>query len=227
MRVGSTAGRGPARDRVYEWVRHEVLRGTLSPGSFLEEETVCAAVGVSRTPVREAFHQLAAEKFLTLLPRRGAQVTSVTARDLIEIYEIRRLLEGYAIQHLVERGISAPREAFDLVDVMSEEDRVHRCITGDEDAWFESIDLDRRFHRAIVSATGNTVLTEMYDHLRSRQQRVALSAVQAQPDRVPVINVQHRDLAEAISEGDAGRALSVLAEHLRPLETITSKLDPQ
>jgi DNA-binding GntR family transcriptional regulator len=217
----------PARTRVYEWVRHGILRGELPAGSFLEEETICAAVGVSRTPVREAFHQLAAEKFISLSPRRGAQVTSVTARDLTEMYEMRRVLEGYACENLIERGIRPQREIYDLLATMSEPDRVARCVDGDEDEWFESIDLDRRFHRTIVAATGNTVLTEMYDHLRSRQQRVALSAVQAQPERLSIINEQHAALTRAIAEGDAEAAVAVLAEHLRPIATITAKLPPQ
>lgn len=220
----TTDARVPARIRVYNWVREGILRSELQPGAFLDEATVCEAVGVSRTPVREAFHQLAAEKFLVLSPRRGAQVSSVTARDLVEGYEMRRVLEGYAFRTLIGRGFKPRRDVFDLLDQMSDPERVARCVQGDLDELFESIELDRRFHRTIVAATGNAVLTEMYDHLRSRQQRLTVSVVQAKPDRVAVINRQHAELAQALIDGDAERAVSVLEEHLRPLDSVMEKL---
>ena len=65
------------------------------------------SVGVSRTPVREAFRQLAAERFIALL-RKGAQVTSVTARELKEVYQSRRLIEGHAIASICAAGTGVP-----------------------------------------------------------------------------------------------------------------------
>ena len=92
-----SAAQGPARDRVYVWLRDEIIRGSIEGGRFLDELWVSGTMGVSRTPVREAFHRLAAEKFITLLPRKGAQVRTVTARELEEVYQSRQLIEGHAV----------------------------------------------------------------------------------------------------------------------------------
>ncbi|TCP53024.1 GntR family transcriptional regulator [Tamaricihabitans halophyticus] len=224
--ASESTSRQPARVRVIDWVRDGVLRGELRPGAFLDEAVVCEAVGVSRTPVREAFHQLAAEKFLHLTPRRGAQVSTVTARDLVEVYEMRKLLEGYAVQTLVQRGIAPPPEVDELLAMMHEPARVRRYAALEPEELFASSELNVRFHRAIVAATGNSVLTELYDNLRSRQQRVSVSAVQAQPDRLTTINREHTALVQALRDGDAEGATTILHRHLQPVETVLSKLPP-
>lgn len=207
---------GPARFRVYEWLRDEIIRGTLEAGRFLDEHWVSEAVGVSRTPVREAFHQLAAERFITLLPRKGAQVRTVTMRELEEVYRTRLLMEGHALNAIcaLERG--APSEMLGLMEQMEE--------AGDALDWFTVSFLDRRFHRAIVAAAENTVMTELYDTLRSRQQRVAVTALTASPDRVETINMQHRAIFDAISRHDAESGLRLLELHLRPISEIISAL---
>src|SRR5882762_11343264 len=99
---------GPARDQVYAWLRDAIITGEIEGGRFLDEHWVSGMVGVSRTPVREAFHRLAAERFISLLPRKGAQDRMVTARELEEVYQTRRLIEGHAITALCTTR-TAPR----------------------------------------------------------------------------------------------------------------------
>ena len=207
---------GPARIRVYEWLRDEIIRGSIEAGRFLDEQWVCDAVGVSRTPVREAFHQLAAERFISLLPRKGAQVRTVTARELEEVYRTRLLIEGHALTVMCSLERRVPVEMLGLIEQMEQ--------ASDALDWFTVSFLDRRFHRAIVAAAENTVLTELYDTLRSRQQRVAVRALTARPERVETINKQHRAIADAISRHDAESGLRLLELHLRPLSEITSAL---
>lgn len=207
---------GPARLRVYEWLRDEIIRGSIEAGRFLDEQWVSEAVGVSRTPVREAFHQLAAERFITLLPRKGAQVRTVTSRELEEVYQSRLLIEGQALGVICALERKVPGEMLSLIDQME--------AAGDARDWFTVSFLDRRFHRAIVAEADNTVLLELYDTLRSRQQRVAVRALTARPERVETINKQHRALVDAIANHDATTGLQLLKLHLRPLSEITSVL---
>jgi len=83
--------------------------------------------------------------------------------------------------------------------------------------WFEVSGLDRSFHRAMVDAAGNSVLTELYDTLRSRQQRVAVRALTARPERLTLINSEHRALVAALDEHDEAEATRILHQHLRPV----------
>lgn len=208
---------GPARERVYAWLRDGIIAGTLEGGRFLDEQWVSGAVGVSRTPVREAFHRLEAERFISLLPRKGAQVRTVTARELEEVYQSRRLIEGHAIAEVCAAKAGAPAEMAGLIEEM---DRA-----GKARDWFAVSGLDRSFHRAIVNAAGNSVLTELYDTLRSRQQRVAVRALEARPERLPVIDAEHRALVAALDRHDADEASRVLNQHLRPVSEVVTALD--
>jgi DNA-binding GntR family transcriptional regulator len=208
---------GPARDRVYAWLRDGIIAGTLEGGRFLDEHWVSGETGVSRTPVREAFHRLEAERFISLLPRKGAQVRTVTARELAEVYQSRRLIEGHAIAEVCAARAGAPAGMTGLIDEMER--------AGTARDWFAVSGLDRAFHRAIVEAAGNTVLTELYDTLRSRQQRVAVRALEARPERLSVIDAEHRALVAALDRHDAAEALRVLNQHLRPVSEVVSALD--
>ncbi|WP_158241052.1 GntR family transcriptional regulator [Mycolicibacterium goodii] len=214
--MGSETKKVPASSRAYAWIKNQIIRGYFAEGSYIEEEIVCSAIGVSRTPVREAFRQLAAERFIALSPRRGAQVITVTARDIAETYEVRRLMEYHACRDIVGRGIKPPEEMSEILAVMHEPDKVDRCLAGDPDAWYEAVQLDIRFHRAIVSATGNALLTEFYDTLRARQHRVSLTAVR-NPERKILINEEHTALYESLVAGDAEQAVEVLSKHLQPI----------
>ena len=214
--LATPASPRPAREKVYEWLRDAILSGTIEPGRFLDEQWVSMSVGVSRTPVREAFHQLAAERFIALLPRKGAQVTSVTARELKEVYQSRRLIEGHAIASICAAGTGAPASMAELIEPME--------TAGKDADWFAVSGLARSFHRAMVVAAGNSVLTELYDTLRSRQQRVAVIATRARPDRIPVIDAEHRELVALLNQGDESGAMKLLNLHLRPVPEVLAEL---
>jgi DNA-binding GntR family transcriptional regulator len=216
VEVSEAGAAQPARDRVYERVRDEIIRGTLPAGRFLDESWVSDLVGTSRTPVREAFHRLHSERFIDLLPRRGAQVRNVTSRELEEVYASRRLIEGHAARALCLAGAGAPPSLDGLASQMEN--------AGREQDWFTVARLDRAFHRSIVEAHGNSVLTELYDALQSRQQRVAVRALQIRPQRVPEIDRQHRAIIDALTHNDVDRVASLLDEHLRPIPEITAAL---
>lgn len=204
-----------ARERAYEHVRAGILRGDYPPGAFVEEETVCRAAGVSRTPVREAFQRLDTERFLELLPRRGARVRQVTARELLDLYETRQVIEGFAIDRLCATDESPPEDLAALAAAM-------RALPPDDLP--RHIECDRLFHRTLVGAARNEIMLELYDGLRARQQHVALAALGADPSRVPTILDEHDRLVEAIAARDAAGARRVLGLHLSPIGHVMARL---
>lgn len=215
-RAPGEQGAAPAKDRVYAYVRDLILRGTLRGGSFVEEVQISSALGISRTPVREALHRLEAERLIDFVPRRGAVVRQVTARELIDVYEARKLIESYAVRRMCDDGIGVPFEMRRLVERMqSDEARDEFALT----------ELDRQFHRAMVAASGNAVLTEMYDALRSRQQLVAVTTASVHPARLNATYEEHRDLLAVLESRDAGRAVQAFTYHLRPMPEVLAGLD--
>jgi DNA-binding GntR family transcriptional regulator len=203
------------RDRVYDLILDGIMRGDFADGSFIEEEMVCQMAGVSRTPVREAFNQLAAERILELLPRRGAMVRHVTARELTEVYEARRLIEGHAVRQICQHQLKTPAAMVELCERMEQ--------IGADDL-VQAGELNRQFHRELVAASGNRILIELFDRLHSRIIRVALSALQADPSRTRVICSEHRGLVAKLDAGDTEGALTLLYAHLQPQSNIIAQL---
>ncbi|KQT52519.1 hypothetical protein ASG54_11405 [Aureimonas sp. Leaf460] len=209
----------PAKERVYNYVREQILRGVLRGGSFVEEESVSTVVNVSRTPVREAFHRLEAERFIELLPRRGAMVRQVTADDLVQLYETRRMLEGTAARKICEQRMPLKEGVLRNLEAM-ESMEVH----FDEIDFYQHVHLDRSFHRAIVESAGNTISTELYESLGSRQLRVAIAAATANPSRIRTIVAQHRDIYDGLNAHDYEAVRALLDEHLHPVIDVVSRL---
>jgi DNA-binding GntR family transcriptional regulator len=213
-----------ARGRAYAWVREAILLGRYPEGAFLEEKVLSEEAGVSRTPVREALHRLAAEGFLDLLPRRGAQVRRVTVGEMIETYEMRQVLEIHGFRILCEKRIEIPAEQSELLEHMGDPELLERSRAGDREAIAEHGKLDYRFHYNFVRATGNTVLLDLFRSLQPRHQRIGTSAITIRPTRLPLIMREHHVLLTALREHDFEHAAATLRTHLNPDDTVVAHL---
>lgn len=207
--------RESASQRAYAYIRGKILSGELASDTFVEEEHISALIGVSRTPVREAFSRLQAEHFIELLPRRGARVRGVTLREMFELYEARRMIEGHIAREICAQRLGAPPAMPPLLAEM-------QALPLGQGAHY--IALDAAFHAALVATSNNGVMMEIYDGLSLRQQRIALTSHTIQPRRPVRIYEQHRALLEALDSHDSAAALRVLTEHLRPISEVISRL---
>lgn len=187
-------------------------------GCFIEEEEISSALGVSRTPVREAFHRLEAERFIDLLPRRGALVRQVTAKELLDLYEARRMIEGHAIRRICREELPLPADMHAILAALE------RLPQGD---YFNRVELNREFHFVMIAAVDNVVLSELYQSLGARQQRVAMTAIHTDPTRISRISKEHHALVAALTEWDEEKALAILEQHLRPIVGVISRLPEQ
>jgi DNA-binding GntR family transcriptional regulator len=197
-----------ASRRAYAHVRRQLLEGALADGELLSEGAVAEAVGVSRTPVREAFLQLEAEGLLALYPKRGALVVPLGAREARELFAARVLVESDALRALLARPLPAGLVA-ELRDVVAEQ----RALLGDGDL-VASAEADRRLHRAWVAAAGNGVLLRFFDGLRDRQDRMTVAMLRRGGPRPAELVAEHGAIVEAVAAGDADRATALLAAHL-------------
>ncbi|MEM0907524.1 MAG: GntR family transcriptional regulator [Pseudomonadota bacterium] len=204
-----------ARDKAYAFVVEQIVSGDFRGGEFLEEERVSAAVGVSRTPVREAFNRLESERFIELVPRRGARVREVTAQEMLQLYETRRLVEGFAAERMCAMKVGAPAEMVALQETM---ERLERSDLRSH------VECDRAFHRALMAGSKNLILVEVCDALRALQHQVAYAAVRADPSRLDIILDEHSALIKALDKGDADRAVRILTQHLQPIAQVLATL---
>jgi DNA-binding GntR family transcriptional regulator len=200
-----------AKERAYDYIKGEILGATLGEGEFLTEEGLATALGISRTPVREALLRLDAEGLLTLVPRKGAFVRPVTQREISEVIEVRALVERFAAKQLCDPDFHQRRKlvAESLAALLREQTEL---ATRNDAAGF--IDRDRRFHAEIVAGAGNLTLVDLYQRLRDQQLRMGIRAVTADHDRYESVVREHEAVVEAVASGDADAVAAALNAHL-------------
>src|SRR5512134_3230817 len=149
-------GRNTTAKLVAGMLRDEIQEGGLAPGTRLRQNEVAERFGVSTTPVREAFAQLQAEGLVRIDPHRGAVVFHPTAKDLLEYYEIREVLESLAVTHAIPHLTPAvSKELGDLIE------RMRR--TSDPRRWLR---LNDEFHLKLYECAGRPHLISLIDNLR-------------------------------------------------------------
>jgi DNA-binding GntR family transcriptional regulator len=206
MSAGKRAG--SAADRAHEWLRARILEGTLAGGRLLTEGEVAEAVGLSRTPVREAFVQLAAEGMLELYPKRGALVVMIGAAELRDVMVARALIEPWAartVARLGDRGVVCAILRADTTTAVT------ALADGDERGFQEA---DRAFHSELMAGAGNSALASFHSSLRDRQLRAGTLALRQDAGRATEITLQHEAIADAIEQGDGDAAAASVLSHL-------------
>ncbi|MEU8618199.1 GntR family transcriptional regulator [Streptomyces sp. NPDC048623] len=196
----------PAADRVYMHVKQAVLDRRYEGGTLLTEGELAQAVGVSRTPVREALLKLEMEGLLKLYPKKGALVLAVSAQEIADVVETRLLVEEFAVR----RAVPAPAGLVARLEELLEEQK-RRAEVGD---LAQVAVTDRCFHAEIVKHAGNQILARLYDQMRDRQLRMGVAVMQSQPDRVAKNIAEHEEILERIRAGDAEGAAQCVRRHL-------------
>ncbi|THA25392.1 GntR family transcriptional regulator [Streptomyces sp. RKND-216] len=199
--------RQPAAERVYDHVKRAVLERRYEGGMLLTEGELADAVGVSRTPVREALLRLEVEGLLKLYPKKGALVLPVSAQEITDVVETRLLVE----EHAVRKAATATPAG--LVARLEELLARQHEQAGAGQLADVSVS-DRCFHAEIVRATGNAILVRLYDQLRDRQLRMGVAVMHAHPDRIAKNITEHTEILEAVRAGDADAAAEAVHRHV-------------
>jgi DNA-binding GntR family transcriptional regulator len=198
-----------ATSRAYDHVKQAILDRAYPGGALLSEGELAAAVGVSRTPVREALLRLETEGLVRLYPKRGALVLPVSPQEITDVLETRELVETFTAGKAPLGGELAAE-----LDGLLEAMRAH-AATGDGKEFARA---DRCFHRAIVAAAGNDILTQLYDSMRDRQLRMARLTAD-DPVRTRDAIRDHTEILDAVRSGDRRRVRAAIHRHLQTAGT--------
>ncbi|MCW2944695.1 MAG: GntR family transcriptional regulator [Actinoallomurus sp.] len=198
-----------ATSRAYDHVKQAILDRAYPGGALLSEGEIAAAVGVSRTPVREALLRLETEGLLRLYPKRGALVLPVSPQEVSDVMEARELVETFT----AGKAALGP-ELIDELTGLLEDMREHSAAADAK----EFARADRCFHRAIVAAAGNEILTQLYDSLRDRQLRMSRLTAN-DPTRAADAISDHTEILQAVRSGDRRRIRSAIHRHLQTAGT--------
>lgn len=186
------------------------MEGALEPGAFVREQELGVALGVSRTPVREALARLAADGVLERLPHRGYRVPPDSFARLLDVYPIISTLEV-----LAGRLAFARADAADLAALRALNEQLREAMgEGNVEA---AIDLNERFHAYIAELGGNERLAALLDELRQPLRRLE-SWYYSDAERAERSAQEHDALLDALERGSAERALAIF-EHNMELTT--------
>jgi DNA-binding GntR family transcriptional regulator len=197
-------------DQAYYRIRELIVSLALPPGSPISERELMERLGLGRTPVREALRTLARECLVEVYPRRGMFVSGVDVGDLAGLSEVRAALESHAARLAAERANGDDRAA--IAALLAELNGVDGKL--DERTL---IDLDQRIHRHIYRCTHNPFLEATLDEYYVLTLRIWLLAL----DRVARLEDavgEHRELLEAIRDGDPARAEEAMRRHVSGFE---------
>jgi len=194
-----------------ERLRALILTGEYGPDERLIEEQLAERLGVSRTPVRQALTMLEAEGLVEIAPNRGATVCSFSIEDVWDIYDLRAVLEGHAARRAA--GRIEKRELERLRELAGEMEGLPGRFDDHEEEIRALVARNQEFHGAIVQASRNRRL----EHLISRTVEIPLmfkAFFWYTPHERTISNHYHRQILEALKNGDADRAEITMREHV-------------
>ena len=198
----STLSSGEA---AYAALMDALRAGAFGPGDRLREEDVATRLGLSRTPVREALRRMESDGIVIHRPRIGAVIRSLTHSEVVELYEMRMVLERTAAEMAAKHGAEAEFDALELLNDRIEQDR-------DTPAIGAAINQD--FHRGLYLAGRNRFLLDAAKALNNSLLLLGPSTY-SDPDRIDVVVGQHRDIISALRSGDAHAAGVAAEAHLK------------
>ncbi len=193
------------RERIVEFIKDSIISGKLKPGERVPEPEIARSLGISRTPIREAFRQLESEGFITVIPRKGAVVSPITSKDVKDFYAIKSLLEGYAARLACEKFTEKH-----IKRLKSLNEQMRRCVARNDIKGFYR--LDNQFHETFLKACGNEKLCQLARQLVQQFERMRITALSV-PGRMQNSLKQHEEIIKAFQERNADRVEQLVREN--------------
>ncbi len=196
----------PMAERIAEALRQAIIAGTLEPGSRVNESEIAARYRISRSPVREALRLLQQEGLVAMEPRRGAFVKRLTPQEVVDVYDVKSMLEGHATGLATRR--MGERDLERLAACVARMER--EVAASDMTAYVQST---REFHEIIVHGCGNATLASIYQGLERKIHWLRTLSL-SWPGRVDVSLADHRAILDAMQRRDAALAERIARAHI-------------
>lgn len=194
------------RGRVFWKLREDILNGRYQENDELREAAIGEELGVSRTPVREAFRQLELEGLIRIVPNKGAYVTGISTSDVGDIYEIRSLLEGLCARWATKRISPDKIEEMEEIILLSE----FHLAKGHYEQLTE---LDNRFHEILYDACESKILIHLLKNFHQYVQKERQQTL-SDKERSRESVAEHKSIVEAMRDGNAQLAEQLADKHI-------------
>ena len=193
-------------EQVAEQLRSKIFAHELKPGAWLDEQSLAAGYGISRTPLREALKVLAAEGLVVLKPRRGCYVTELSERDLDEVFPVMAMLEGMVAMEATRRVTSTNWQKLCAIHQQLEQS----AAANDVDGFF---DANQRFHAALKDIADNRYLAQLIADARKLLKLTRRDSLRL-AGRITQSLAEHREILAAIEARDENLAAQRMYQHL-------------
>jgi len=194
-------------DKVYDALKERIINLSLKPGQKLVEMQLADELGVSKSPIRDAFHRLEREKLVSMIPYKGWYVETISMEGFKQICEAREALEIYCLSRSF--GSYTETNIQELKGIM--ESAQKKLAQGNIFAAYQS---HREFHTAIIRKFGNTLVECMYSNIWDKLNRYLFIIATAWPTRVNIANQEHFELIKVFENKDVNAAVDTLRIHL-------------
>lgn len=196
-------------ESITKFLRRSILSGRLKPGQKINEREIADNLGVSRSPIREALRVVAKEGLIKIEPHKGAVVSEISRKELLEIFEVREMIELYAVDLIKSHAITGYEDVKKSLELDLEELNqldIHEYLSR-----------VTKFHQALVKTCGNRLLYQFYKELCISLERYQLLAATI-PQRMEASIGEHRSVLEALAKGKFKVAKDLLKAHLEALK---------
>lgn len=206
--------------QVYETLKESIVKGDIKPGTRLTEKTIVEELGVSSTPVREAFRRLNSDGLIEMIPYKGVKVKSIDVADLVEVYSCRAMFEKHSIKLAIENY--TPKLVEDLRRIL-ELSRIAKTQT-------EYVEYNTQFHNRILKQANNSRLEEFFKQLEDVILHNRLHSSYSE-ERKKKINEEHEEIINAIAQRDSESAETYMEKHIingfEYMKKISTLLNPK
>jgi DNA-binding GntR family transcriptional regulator len=205
-----------AKERVFQILKERIMRQEFRVGDSLSEAALANALGVSRTPIREAILQLQREGLVEVIPNRGAFVTFISLKDLKNIIQLLQILEGAAVEMSIGHLDMAK------LDVLEAEFLALEKI-GAGISYNDTSKVGIKLHELILETTGNERIFNTASQLREQMRALSRIVITA-PGRVRVSNEEHLKILRALKAMDTAAAKHAAIEHLTNMYKVLTEI---
>ena len=202
------------RDKVLERVRSDIVSGRNGPGAMYSVPSLASELGVSTTPVREALLELSNQGMIVPMRNRGFKVQAPTVEELENLFEIRELLERFAVVQVAKIGVQNPKELRALAD------RIAAAVKQMDVRGY--LEADRDFHEALVSQAKNPRLAKMIMDLRDAMRLYGIDTP-AGRERQRASVKEHYELIDLAAAGETKAIGTLISRHIMDWQSIFTK----
>lgn len=193
------------KEKAYQIIKEKIVSCEYPPNTFLNENILQKEIGVSRTPIRDAIGRLEQENLVKIIPKKGIVVSDLSINEISSIYEVRLLIEPFAIKHYANK--------IDKTILLNYKNYYS------QDHSFESVDkiyqIDDKIHHIFISATQNKYLIQTYDNIQVQNRRIRILSGKRIEERMRKSNQEHIRILDAVMADQFEQAAQYMTEHLQ------------